>query len=65
LDVVTGVATGCPILPALPAALELEKRDIIEGGDHATVVFEVVEAHVHDDNAKALDHETVGLHYAG
>lgn len=60
-----GSKTGCPILPDLPAALELEKREMLELGDHATVVFEVVEGHVHDKEGKALDHQMANLHYAG
>lgn len=60
-----GPATGCPILTDLPAALELERRDVSDIGEHATVIFEVVEAHVHDQEAKALSHEMAGLHYAG
>ncbi len=60
-----GDATGCPILPDLPASLELEKRGELEGGDHAAVLFEVVGATVHDDDGKALSHEAAGLHYAG
>ncbi len=65
LEYTEGPVTGCPILPALPASLELEKREISEIGDHATVIFEVVEAHVHDKEAAALDHATAKLHYAG
>lgn len=64
LEVREGV-TGCPLLPALPASLELELRQMHELGDHATAIFQVVEAHVHDKDAKALDHGTAGLHYAG
>lgn len=60
-----GAATGCPLLPALPASLELKVRQLIELGDHVTAVFEVVDAHVHDKEAKALEHAMVGLHYAG
>jgi flavin reductase (DIM6/NTAB) family NADH-FMN oxidoreductase RutF len=58
-------ATGCPILPALAATVELRLNSMHELGDHATAIFEVVEAHVHDKAAKALDHGTAGLHYAG
>lgn len=58
-------ATGCPILPALPATVELKLRQLVELGDHVTTIFEVVEAHVHDKESKALDHGTAGLHYAG
>lgn len=65
LDVTQGAATGCPVLPALPAALELRKVDELEGGDHAPVLFEVIDAVVHDADAKALSHEMAGLHYAG
>lgn len=65
LDVTDGPETDCPILPALPAALELRKVGELTDGDHAVVQFEVVEAHVHDADAKALSHEGAGLHYAG
>ncbi len=65
LDYTEGPVTGCPILPSLPVALELEKREIVEIGEHATVVFEVVEAHVHDKEAKHLTHTDAKLHYAG
>lgn len=64
LDVTLG-ATGCPMLPALPATIELQFVEDLEGGDHATCLFEVVEAHVHDADAKSLTHAAVGLHYAG
>ena len=64
LDVKMGT-NGCPLLPALPAAIELKLKDKWEAGDHATVLFEVTEAHVHDKAAAALDHKTAGLHYAG
>jgi flavin reductase (DIM6/NTAB) family NADH-FMN oxidoreductase RutF len=65
LEYEEGPATGCPILPQLPASLELEKREISEIGDHASVIFEVVEAHVHNKDARPLDHATAKLHYAG
>lgn len=65
LAVRTGAATGCPLLPDLPASLELKARQVLELGDHATVVFEVVDAHVHHPDMPALDHKTAGLHYAG
>lgn len=64
LDVTYG-ETDCPMLPALPATVELKLVEITEGGDHAACIFEVVEAHVHDDSKKALSHEMCGLHYAG
>ncbi|HEX2066793.1 MAG TPA: flavin reductase family protein [Candidatus Thermoplasmatota archaeon] len=65
LAVRPGPATGCPLLPDLPASLELRQRATLEGGDHAAVLLEVVEAHVHHKEMKALDHGTAGLHYAG
>lgn len=65
LAVALGAATGCPVLPDLPASLELKVRQTLELGDHATVVFEVVDAHVHHKDLAALDHKTAGLHYAG
>lgn len=65
LAFVPGPATGCPVLPDLPATLELRQKALLEGGDHAAVLFEVVGAHVHDKDLKALDHATAGLHYAG
>ena len=60
-----GEATGCPMLTDLPAAIELRSRQVLELGDHATVVFEVVGAHVHHPGLAALDHKSAGLHYAG
>jgi flavin reductase (DIM6/NTAB) family NADH-FMN oxidoreductase RutF len=65
LTVTEGPATRCPLIPDLPASLELESRQVLELGDHATVVFEVVGAHVHHKDMLALDHRTAGLHYAG
>jgi flavin reductase (DIM6/NTAB) family NADH-FMN oxidoreductase RutF len=65
LAVTIGAATGCPLLPDLPASLELKVTQVLELGDHATVVFEVVDAHVHHHDMAALDHKSAGLHYAG
>lgn len=65
LAVALGPATGCPLLPELPASLELKVRQVLELGDHATVLFEVVAAHVHHKEMAALDHKAAGLHYAG
>lgn len=65
LQVVSGAATGCPILPDLPAALELKLQQLVEQGDHTIGIFTVVGAYVHDKDAAALDHKTAGLHYAG
>jgi len=65
LAVRVGPASGCPLLPELPASLELKLRQLVELGDHATGIFEVMDAHVHDKGAAALDHKTAVLHYAG
>lgn len=65
LAVRLGAATGCPLLVDLPAGVELKLREVLELGDHATVVMEVVDAHVHHKDLAALDHKTAGLHYAG
>lgn len=65
LAVRLGDATGCPLLTDLPASLELKVRQVLELGDHATVVMEVVGAHVHHRDLAALDHKAAGLHYAG
>lgn len=65
LPVAMGAATGCPLLTDLPASLELRVRQSLELGDHATVVFDVVDAHVHHKDLAALDHKGAGLHYAG
>ncbi len=62
---VTTGETGCPILTNLPAAIECKVHEIVEIGDHATVIAEVVEAHVHDKEATALTHGEAKLHYAG
>lgn len=64
-EVRLGPATGCPLLPALPAALECKVREIVDIGEHATVIAEVVEAHVHDRDGTALTHGDARLHYAG
>jgi len=60
-----GEATGCPILPALPASLECKVREVLELGEHATVVAEVVGARVHHAGMAALTHGEADLHYAG
>jgi flavin reductase (DIM6/NTAB) family NADH-FMN oxidoreductase RutF len=60
-----GARTGCPLFPELPAALECEVAEIVEGGgDHAVVVAHVVDA-VHRREAKPLTHAETGWTYAG
>jgi flavin reductase (DIM6/NTAB) family NADH-FMN oxidoreductase RutF len=58
-------ATGCPLMPELPAAIECEVLETVELGDHATVVCKVVAAHVFDKAKAALSHGEAKLHYAG
>ena len=58
-------ANGCPLLPDLPASIELAFVAEFDGGDHAACLFEVTEAHVHDETPQALSHAAAGLHYAG
>jgi flavin reductase (DIM6/NTAB) family NADH-FMN oxidoreductase RutF len=65
LTVHAGAATGCPVLPDLPAVLELERVGELAGGDHAAVQFRVVGAVVHDAERGPLTHGEAGLHYAG
>jgi flavin reductase (DIM6/NTAB) family NADH-FMN oxidoreductase RutF len=65
LEVKEGGVSKCPLLPGLPAALELKLRTAVVEGEHACCVFEVTDAHVFDKDASALDHKTAGLHYAG
>lgn len=61
----SGDATGCPVLRDLPAALECRVKEVMELGDHATVLAEVVGAAVHDPGRGALTHGEAKLHYAG
>lgn len=65
LGVRLGPATGCPLLPDLPAAVELERVGELPDGDHAAVQFRVTGATVFDDDQSALTHGEADLHYAG
>jgi flavin reductase (DIM6/NTAB) family NADH-FMN oxidoreductase RutF len=57
--------TGAPILEEAIAYFECEVREIAnEGGDHAVVIGEVVEAGVHQD-VPALTLLDTGWHYGG
>ena len=62
VNIVADSATGEPVVYQIPMTY---RGSPLEGGDHAAVLFEVVEAHVHHKEMKALDHGTAGLHYAG
>lgn len=57
--------TGAPVLEDAIAYVECEVREIAnEGGDHAVVIGEVVEAQVHRDEP-ALTLMDTGWHYGG
>ena len=57
--------TGAPILEEAIAFVECEVREIAnEGGDHAVIIGEVVEAGVHRDEP-ALTLMDTGWHYGG
>ena len=56
--------TGAPLLDGVPGIFECEVTDIIERGDHAVVVGEVVNAETsHDEPALAL--RSTGWYYGG
>jgi flavin reductase (DIM6/NTAB) family NADH-FMN oxidoreductase RutF len=54
-------ATGSPILASTPAFVECRVRDIVERGDHAVVVGEVVEAGVAKQPEARPDDATLWL----
>jgi flavin reductase (DIM6/NTAB) family NADH-FMN oxidoreductase RutF len=56
--------TGAPILVDAPAWWECEVTDIVERGDHAVVVGQVVEAGVRRE-ANPLTLKEIGLNYGG
>lgn len=56
--------TGAPILEEAIAYFECEVRQIAEGGDHAVVIGEVVEAGVRRD-VEALTLDDTGWQYGG
>lgn len=56
--------TGCPIFLEAPASVECRVTDVVDRGDHAVVVGEVVQAAVrHKVNPLQLD--TTGWSYGG
>lgn len=60
-----GAATGCAVFPDLPAHIECEVVEVVDGeNDHSVVVAKVVDA-VHRREAKPLTHAETGWHYAG
>jgi flavin reductase (DIM6/NTAB) family NADH-FMN oxidoreductase RutF len=56
--------TGAPILPAAAAWFECNVTDIVERGDHALVVGEVIEAGVREQ-VDPLTLKECGVNYAG
>ncbi len=56
--------TGAPILPDATAFLECQVTDIVERGDHAVVVGEVINAGVHREDEPLTMSET-GWKYGG
>ena len=56
--------TGAPILECATQVLECELRDVIDGGDHALVVGEVVEAEIRKDEPSLIMSDTP-WHYGG
>lgn len=56
---------GIPLLKEVPAWVQVQVSDIVKQGDHSIFVGEVIDAGVHDDQAKALDMWNTGWFYAG
>lgn len=60
-----GAATGCPVFPGLPAHVECEVVEVVEGeNDHAVVLARVVAAE-HRREARPLTTAEAGWTYAG
>ncbi len=56
--------TGAPVLDAAVAYLDCEVKNILEDGDHAVVIGEIVEAEVLKDQATLVMSDTP-WHYGG
>ena len=56
--------TGAPIIKAAPAWVDCKATDIVERGDHAVVVGEVVAAGVREET-KILTMDECGVKYGG
>jgi flavin reductase (DIM6/NTAB) family NADH-FMN oxidoreductase RutF len=56
--------TGAPIMKDAPAWFECDVKTVVEEGDHAIVIAEVIEAGVRDE-AKVLTLEECGVNYGG
>ena len=57
-------SSGGPVLLDAPAWVEAQVTDIVERGDHAVVVAEVIDAGVRRE-ASALTLQECGVHYGG
>lgn len=60
-----GPTTGAPLLLDAPAWIEVRITDVVERGDHAVVVGEVVEVGLRQPNAKPLLLSETGWSYGG
>ena len=60
-----GPVTGAPIFLDSPAWFECKVTEAVKRGDHTVVVAEVVEAGVHDPNARPLALRDTSWHYGG
>ncbi len=60
-----GPVTGAPIFLDTPAWFECKVTEAVKRGDHTVVVAEVVEAGVHDPNARPLALRDTSWHYGG
>lgn len=56
--------TGAPIMKDAPAWFECNVKSIVEEGDHAIVIAEVIEAGVREET-KVLTLEECGVNYGG
>ncbi len=57
--------SGAPILADCAAWVECEVRDFVDGGDHAVVVAEVIEAGIRSESPRPLLLADVGWKYGG
>ncbi len=62
---IPGPITGAPIFPEAPAWFECKVTDVVKRGDHTVMVAEVIEAGVHDPNARPLALHDTSWHYGG
>ncbi len=60
-----GPVTAAPLLVDAPAWFEVRVTDVVERGDHAVVVGEVVEVGLRDPEARPLLLSETGWHYGG